>query len=525
MREHPTDQLSVACRDHAVPRCANCANSKTPRTCIYGGLKLRHSKYSKARSGRTQSPGHTTLHPILVSFKTNVQPANGSESWPAEGFIEAIQSAQGPGTVVDSSSNQAPAPDPYGTPTAGTVDNSPSTFFRHELPPGDHVQLTVDPSSETQGVNASDTECSLFQFYKSYAGVWLDIVTAERHLSQTVPRQAVTSPVLYYACLSYASNIMNANEELDETVKEQYHSKVIHILIDSLSLSPNPAYDSNLLATVVILRMSEQFCEIDKDVRHHLAGASSLFTLRGTMHRWSVHDTDLAGTSFWIYLRESLRLCFLNEEICQFDLDLIEKESAFLATSEEAWTNRITYILALVCNFAFGKQTTAQTVPDAAELRKSIDLWASKVPASFRPWSFREGKTAPFPTIHFLSTWHEVAWQHYYTAKIMLAVQGLQVHESTSILELNRYTEHQILGPTRKLCGICLATKEVGSQINGSHLVSWCGQFFTGKQEQRQLVDWLERTMLASKWPNRTCIERLQQIWSGVRLKWADAPI
>ncbi|EXJ53386.1 uncharacterized protein A1O5_13375 [Cladophialophora psammophila CBS 110553] len=199
---------------------------------------------------------------------------------------------------------------------------------------------------------------------------------------------------------------MNANKELDETTKEQYHSKVIHILIDSLSSSPNPEYDSNLLATVVILRMSEQFCEIDKDVRHHLAGASSLFTLRGSIRKWSVHDTDLAGTSFWIYLRESLRLCFLNEEKCQFDLDLIEKESAFLPASEEVWTNRITYILALVCNFAFGKHTKTQTVPDAAELRKAINLWASKVPATFRPWCFREGKSGPFPAIHFLSTWH-----------------------------------------------------------------------------------------------------------------------
>ena len=340
---------------------------------------------------------------------------------------------------------------------------------------------------------------------------------------------------------------MNANEELDESIKEHYHSKVVHILIDSLSSLPNPEYDSNLLATVVILRMSEQFCEIDEDVQHHLAGASSLFILRGSRCKWSVHATDLAGISFWIYLRESLRLCFLNEEKCQFDLDLIEKEAEFLPTSEEGWTNRITYILALVCNFAFDKHTRVQPALEAAELRQAIELWASKVPSNFSPWHFKEGASDAFPAIYFLSTWHgkqllfrnfsfdnqntdadthqEVAWQHYYTAKIMLAVEGLEVHQSSTILELNQYTESQILGPARKLCGICLNVKEVGSQINGSHLVSWCGQFFTGKQEQRQLIDWLKRTMLASKWPNRTCIERLQQIWSGTRLKWAEKPM
>lgn len=236
--------------------------------------------------------------------------------------------------------------------------------------------------------------------------VKLDIVTPERHLSQTVPRLAVYSPVLYYACLSYASNIMNAKGEIDEAVKEDYHCKVIRILIDSLSSVFSPENEPTLLATVVILRMSEQFCEIDKDVRHHLDGASSLFSLRGASRRWSVYDTDLAGTAFWIYLRESLRLCFLNEEKCQFDLGLIEEESVFLPASEEVWSNRITLILALACNCGFGNHTGSDRNSQSTKLKGLIDLWASSVPDTFRPWSFVDGKFGPFPAIHFLSTWH-----------------------------------------------------------------------------------------------------------------------
>ncbi|KAI1629075.1 hypothetical protein EDD37DRAFT_36229 [Exophiala viscosa] len=317
---------------------------------------------------------------------------------------------------------------------------------------------------------------------------------------------------------------MNVRGEIDEAVKEDYHCKVIRILIDSLSSVFSPENEATLLATVVILRMSEQFCEIDKDVRHHLDGASSLFTLRGTTRKWSVYDTDLAGTSFWIYLRESLRLCFLKEEKCQFDLALIAGESLFLPASEEVWTNRITLILALACNCGFGKTARSERDLQSTRLKGLIELWASSVPDAFRPWSFRDGKFGPFPAIRFLSTWHEVAWQHYYTAKVILAVDALHMQENTNILRLNRYTESQIFEPSRKLCGICLATREIGSEINGSHLVSWCGQFFTGKEEQRRLLDWLETTMLESRWPNRTCSERLQQIWKGSRLQWVDTP-
>lgn len=118
----------------------------------------------------------------------------------------------------------------------------------------------------------------------------------------------------------------------------------------------------------------------------------------------------------------------------------------------------------------------------------------------------------------------EVAWQQYFTARAVLAVHNMrmQMHSSKNILELNRYAETYVLGPARSLCGVCFMTEEIGSQINGSHLISWCGQFFTGKEEQRRILEWLEGTMLYMKWPNRACIERLQQIWMGKRVSWSD---
>ena len=68
-----------------------------------------------------------------------------------------------------------------------------------------------------------------------------------------------------------------------------------------------------------------------------------------------------------------------------------------------------------------------------------------------------------------------------------------------------------------------MSSPDVGSNINGTHLVAWCGQFFTGREEQRLLVNHLVEFMDKTKWPNKTCFERLQHIWSGQRKSWVEA--
>lgn len=69
---------------------------------------------------------------------------------------------------------------------------------------------------------------------------------------------------------------------------------------------------------------------------------------------------------------------------------------------------------------------------------------------------------------------------------------------------------------------MCFSSDNYGCNINGTHLISWCGQFFTGKEEQRLLAKFLKEFMDKTKWPNQTCYERLEQIWKGTRRTWSD---
>ena len=370
----------------------------------------------------------------------------------------------------------------------------------------------------------------------------LDIVTPARHMSQTVPRVAVSSPVLKHACLFYAANCIWLRKQITTAVKDQYHDQVISRLINALATHPHPEQDEAMLATAVILRMAEQFCEISEDTKNHFKGASSLFSTGHGATKWSPYQNDLSGASFWTYVRESLRLCIMDEDQCRFDLNLIEHESSFAPASDDVWTNRSTYLLAQTFNVSFG----GPTILSLEELETLISTWIDQVPGSFKPWCVRDRVFGPFPGIYFLSTWHEVGWQQIVAAKVILAVFRLKSRGLSNVLEITRYTESQILEPSRVLAGVSciplasktdmvhllsfhadilqmgMSTVEVGSQINASQFVPWCAQFFTHKEERATVLKWLDQCEQVTRWPNKTSSRRLQDIWKGRRTTWPD---
>lgn len=233
----------------------------------------------------------------------------------------------------------------------------------------------------------------------------LDIVSSARHFGQSVPRLALREPVLYYACLAYASHVMTLQGQLTPEDEAEYHDKAFGLLIPLLTLRPVPSQDAALLATSVILRMSEQFAELAEDAQHHLNGAFSLFGNANT--KWSPSRLDVGGTAFWIYLRESLRLCFLNEQTCQFNLDLIEYDLDPLNNLDEAWANRMTYLLARTCNICWSKSGSRSILQARIDqLQDLVEVWQDSVPETYRPWYDHQKPTDVFSTIRYLSTWH-----------------------------------------------------------------------------------------------------------------------
>ena len=115
---------------------------------------------------------------------------------------------------------------------------------------------------------------------------------------------------------------MELRGEVDKSTEETFNSKVLEILIPLLSSEHATAGNDALLATTVILRMSEQFMDGRNDSQRHLNGAASLF-VDGTS--WSLIERDLATASYWTHLRESIRVSFLHESPCQVPIERLAR--------------------------------------------------------------------------------------------------------------------------------------------------------------------------------------------------------
>ncbi|CAI6028909.1 unnamed protein product [Clonostachys chloroleuca] len=181
-------------------------------------------------------------------------------------------------------------------------------------------------------------------------------------------------------------------------------NRAIEILIPLLSLDDTYAADETLMATAVILRMSEQFSELAEDAQHHLRGAYSLFAT--ACDKWSPACVDMRGASFWTFVRETIRLCFLNEQSFQFNLDKIDGKLPEESDPEEAWANYMSFLLAKLCNTCWGDMDADTKESSRKEIKKSMDEWKSRLPASYSPWYFAREDYKPFPVLKFLSPWH-----------------------------------------------------------------------------------------------------------------------
>ncbi|KAK5681062.1 hypothetical protein LTS10_006822 [Elasticomyces elasticus] len=178
---------------------------------------------------------------------------------------------------------------------------------------------------------------------------------------------------------------MSLMGDIGHDTEEHYHGKVLDLLIPLLSSEAATSSNEALLATTVILRMSEQFSEVGNDCQRHLKGAAPLF-MDGT--DWSGIEMNLATACFWTHHRESIRMSFLREQSFGFDfshLSLLQDDMSLAASSEEVWTNRMTLLLLEIIKACWDEDGEGRPAK-YARLRTILQLWRAHLPLAFQPW-------------------------------------------------------------------------------------------------------------------------------------------
>jgi hypothetical protein len=186
---------------------------------------------------------------------------------------------------------------------------------------------------------------------------------------------------------------------------DDFHNEAIRLIIPLLDPSRSAAATDVLLATAVLLRMSEQFSEPAEDAQCHMNGAFSLFT--SSMSKWSPNRVDTQGVSFWVFVRQSLRVCFLFEQECRFDLSMIDDSDMLSSARDDVWTNRMSYLLAKLCHVCWSTPKPEQDrQKQFTALEAEVESWRNGLPSSFEPWYSRHGRSNSFPTIRYFTRWH-----------------------------------------------------------------------------------------------------------------------
>lgn len=222
---------------------------------------------------------------------------------------------------------------------------------------------------------------------------------------------ALTEPALWSACLAYASQVLFLNHRVSLEVKDELHNRALRQLTSLLTLSHKSDSIGAILATTVLLRMTEQFLELDEDHQYHLYGSSTLF--ENEFHDWSVFDDNTPSISFWAYVRGTIRISFLLEKPSPFDLDrlnIMNSLSQGTKMPDHAYTNAMTYLLAELCTVCWSDSQLVSHEQNAIqkldELEYAIRLWKDGLPGSFNPWYVDFGDNDTFPDIRYLAPWH-----------------------------------------------------------------------------------------------------------------------
>lgn len=256
-----------------------------------------------------------------------------------------------------------------------------------------------------QAVLVTEEERNIFDYYLRTPGAWLDIVSVDNCFAQVVPGQAVHTPVLYSACVAYAAQHMFLSGILPLEKATRCHSEAINQLVPLLNPARQSIPTDILLATTVLLRMSEQFSEPDQDARCHINGTFALVVRQAS--KWSPNRVDIEGVCFWVFVRQSLRIAFLFGKPCGVDLNIVDDTDMLSSARDDVWTNRITLLLAKVVSVCCEPaRNGATTCDELRDLESRVIAWSSTIPQTFQPWFYRQVPSEAFPTIRYLNRWH-----------------------------------------------------------------------------------------------------------------------
>ncbi|GKZ75404.1 hypothetical protein AnigIFM56816_000056 [Aspergillus niger] len=468
--------MQIAQGDGFQPVCGRC--SKSNRSCRYpqrrsGAIAFRHSRLSTlvaqaevfTQNDKNNAPV-STQPPASTPVVADTSQVPSTSPFLADPVVSAtlpVNDRTLPHNVIRSPTSESRGADPSPFLLPRALDTSSPTW-----------PFTRSLLFYRQGPRALTTiEGELLHFFVQNVGPWLDVTSPERYYTYAVPRLSLQCTLLHTAIMACSAHILRLlNPERTElsTEEDRYQSTCINLLIPILNDVGSAVQDEAVLATITILRMSEQYDEYHVDRQCHLVPGA--FAHLDPSVQASTRTGGLLQATFYSYVRADIRMAILGRCSTKISVASWPLDESYPETDAD-WANRMTWLLVHAINHCFGRECPG--LLPRAQLDELIDAWRINVPDTFEPYYYEEQERDSFPVIRLLCPWHIVGLQFYHTAKILLASHFPPPHTNINTTNTLTYLHHlksTILPHVHALCAISFSNDHFGCRINASHCVA-----------------------------------------------------
>lgn len=320
---------------------------------------------------------------------------------------------------------------------------------------------------------------------------------------------AIRCPMLQNAILALASSrIIRVEKQnavkLEPLAPNRYYDTCMGYLIRALEV-PDIVVDEAIPVTTVILHTYEIF-EGHSDSQNHLRGTMSVFSHQ----RHRLGRPGIRRTTFWTYIRQEIIVALQSKLPTNIDVASWQGDMYWGEDSDDAWANRMSWLMVKVVNFYFSEHENRHAADEAAQfLQHEVNTWRDQAPMTMGPVCTLDAGMCdeePFPIISYTCLWHFIGMQFYHLASMLLA---LKCAPSTMAGD-------DVLSHARQICGaaITLGKRSPGAMINSIGPLLVCGQVLRLPSERMRLLNLLTEIGTVTGWPVSSETSDLLQGWS-----------
>ncbi|KAA8650851.1 uncharacterized protein ATNIH1004_003540 [Aspergillus tanneri] len=411
-----------------------------------------------------------------------------------------------------------------GEQPAASSAMSPQTITSIISPPASTSTLTgitspTSPSTprSTTAISLSFREAFLLRLFIQKIAPWTDICDLRSHFSAEVPRRALQVPMVLKSVLALSARLDAILSDTSDWEATEYHGQCLELLIDTLA-KPEDTYDDNLLITVVILRIYEEF-EWENGENCHFLGSNRLLN---TMTK-SASSGGLAEAVSWQFLRQAIFASIVQCQPMQLDLGNYERSAVFQRKDDAAYANVIVFFCARIIQLYSCGPGCLVDEDEWHILSESVEEWYRTRPTSWQPLQYKAASpedNRPFPELWMMSAPAAVGLQYYHTCCILLtsADRHWGTVSNYDLARLRRVEENTIASHIIQVIGLSISNETVeNAYFMACHLLVRYGYCLRHPVVQRGTLEFLKRVEKVIGWRTANAVRELKKQWGELR--------